>query len=155
MFVRVVRVHASGEFYSAEYVRKWIIIANLNPNITFFAYTRSWSDPDVYKELKVLARLPNFILWWSCDRETGPPPRIRGVRRAYMSTSDEDTPRFRVDLVFRDNPKTIRKWIKGTLVCPEENGVTKTTCSLCQLCFKRDAIPRKEKQKRDRKERKT
>lgn len=144
MFVRVVRVHASGEFYSEEYVRKWIEIVKRNPRITFYAYTRSWSDPDIYKALKELAKLPNFIMWWSCDRATGAPPRNRGIRRAYLAISDDDIPRFKVDLVFRNNTRTTMKWMEGALVCPAENGVTNTTCSLCQLCFKRDAIPRKE-----------
>lgn len=143
LFARVVRVHASGEFYSEEYVRKWISIVKQNPRIVFYAYTRSWSDPDVYEALKDLAKLPNFIMWWSCDRATGAPPRNRGVRRAYLMLSDDDIPKFQVDLVFRNNTKTVMKWVKGTLVCPPENGVTETTCSLCQLCFKRDAIPKR------------
>ena len=142
LFVRVVRVHASGEFYNEEYVRKWISIVKANPRVTFYAYTRSWSDPDTYEALKELSRLPNFIMWWSCDRATGAPPRIKGVRRAYLSVSDADVPKFKVDLVFRNNPKTVKKWVKGALVCPAENGVTETTCSLCQLCFKQNAIPK-------------
>jgi hypothetical protein len=149
LFARVVRVHASGEFYSEEYVRKWIIIAKQNPRIVFYAYTRSWADPAIYRALKELAKLPNFIMWWSCDRATGAPPRDAGIRRAYLSIADDDVPKFKVDLVFRDRPKSIKKWVAGALVCPPENGVTKTTCSLCQLCFKRDAIPRKEENARD------
>jgi hypothetical protein len=142
LFARVVRVHASGEFYSEEYVRKWIEIVKRTPQVTYYAYTRSWADPEVYPALKELARLPNFIMWWSCDRATGAPPVVAGVRRAYLSIADDDTPRFKVDLVFRNNSKTVMKWLNGALVCPPENGVTKTTCSQCQLCFKRDAIPR-------------
>jgi hypothetical protein len=137
------------EFYSEEYVRKWIIIAKQNPRIVFYAYTRSWADPAIYRALKELAKLPNFIMWWSCDRATGAPPRDAGIRRAYLSIADDDVPKFKVDLVFRDRPKSIKKWVAGALVCPPENGVTKTTCSLCQLCFKRDAIPRKEENARD------
>ena len=142
MFARVVRVHASGEFYSEEYVRKWIAITKQHPKVTFYAYTRSWSDPDVYPALLELAKQPNFIMWWSCDRATGAPPRIQGIRRAYLAISDEDIPKFKVDLVFRNNSKTVKKWVGGAFVCPPENGVTDTTCSLCQICFKRDAVPR-------------
>lgn len=146
VFARVVRVHASGEFYSAEYVRKWITIAKRSPRVTFFAYTRSWRDPDIYEELKELAKLPNFVLWWSCDHETGAPPRIKGVRRAYLMVSDEDVPRYHVDLVFREKTDTVMKWVNSALVCPPENGVTQNvTCSVCQLCFSNKQIPRKEK----------
>lgn len=143
LFARVVRVHASGEFYSEEYVRKWIRIVKQNPNVVFYAYTRSWSDPDVLVALKELAKLPNFIMWWSCDRATGAPPRTPGVRRAYLMIADTDIPKFKVDLVFRENSKTIMKWVDDTLVCPTENGATETTCSQCQLCFKRAPMPRK------------
>jgi len=142
VFARIVRVHASGEFYNAEYVRKWISIANRNPKITFYAYTRSWRDPDIYEALKDLAKVPNFVLWWSCDRETGAPPRIKGVRRAYLMLNDEDVPKFAVDLVFREKTKTVMKWVNGALVCPPENGVTNTTCSRCQMCFNGKEMPK-------------
>lgn len=143
LFARVVRVHASGEFYNAEYVHKWIEIAKRNPNIVFYAYTRSWRDPEIYEALKDLAKVPNFVLWWSCDKETGAPPRIKGVRRAYLMLDDSDIPKFQVDLVFREQTKTVMKWVKGALVCPPENGVTNTSCSMCQLCFKNVNMPRK------------
>jgi hypothetical protein len=145
VFARVVRVHASGEFYSDEYVRKWVTIAKRNPKVVFFSYTRSWRDPDVYLALKELAALPNFVLWWSCDKETGAPPRLKGVRRAYLMTDDDDVPRYGVDLVFREKTQTTMKWVKDALVCPPENGVTENvTCSVCQLCFNTDKhIPKR------------
>lgn len=36
-----VRVHASGDFYSVEYARKWAEIARQCPSVTFYAYTKS------------------------------------------------------------------------------------------------------------------
>lgn len=142
MFARIVRVHASGDFYSEEYVRKWIEITRRSPGITFFAYTRSWNKPEVLVALRELARMPNFVMWWSCDRETGAPPITPGVRRAFLMTSNSDLPKFKVDLVFRSQHRTVMKWVKEALVCPVENGVTTTTCSRCQLCFKREPMPR-------------
>lgn len=38
---KYVRVHDSGDFYSQEYLNKWKVIAINNPNITFYAYTKS------------------------------------------------------------------------------------------------------------------
>lgn len=38
-----VRVHDSGDYYSLEYARKWIAIANANPEATFYSYTKSVS----------------------------------------------------------------------------------------------------------------
>lgn len=142
-YPRVIRIHAGGEFYSPEYTEKWYRIVKANPNITFFAYTRSWRDPPTYAVLKKLAKLHNMVLWWSCDKETGPPPKIQNVRRAYLQINPEDIPKFHVDLFFRDKPKTVAKFINGSLVCPAENGVTETTCSKCQLCFTRRNMPRK------------
>ena len=36
-----IRIHDSGDFYSREYLQKWITIANDNPNVNFYAYTKS------------------------------------------------------------------------------------------------------------------
>lgn len=36
-----VRIHASGDFYSIEYARKWAEIARQCPSVTFYAYTKS------------------------------------------------------------------------------------------------------------------
>ena len=38
-----VRIHASGDFYSIEYARKWAEIARQCPSVTFYAYTKSVS----------------------------------------------------------------------------------------------------------------
>lgn len=35
-----IRIHSSGDFYSREYVNKWIQIARLNPQVTFWGYTK-------------------------------------------------------------------------------------------------------------------
>jgi hypothetical protein len=143
LFVRVLRVHASGEFYDEPYVRKWIAIAKATPRVKYFAYTRSWRKPELVEALKELAKLPNVILWWSCDRESGPPPVVKGVRRAYLMVDNDDVPGYKVDLIFRHKTSKVLKWVKDTLVCPAENGITKMTCSKCQLCFKRNPVPRK------------
>ena len=36
-----VRIHDSGDFYSVKYLQKWIQIAEFNPSIIFYAYTKS------------------------------------------------------------------------------------------------------------------
>lgn len=38
---QAIRIHDSGDFYSKEYLLKWIEIANINPNVNFYAYTKS------------------------------------------------------------------------------------------------------------------
>jgi hypothetical protein len=36
-----VRIHDSGDFYSIEYLLKWVDIANTNKEVIFYAYTKS------------------------------------------------------------------------------------------------------------------
>ena len=38
---KAVRIHASGDFFNQQYFNMWINICNKNPNIEFWAYTKS------------------------------------------------------------------------------------------------------------------
>ena len=40
--VDFLRIHDSGDFYSKTYIQKWFTIANNNPNVNFYAYTKSF-----------------------------------------------------------------------------------------------------------------
>lgn len=141
----VVRVHASGDFYSPAYVAAWALAARRNPNTSFFWYTRSWRTPGMLKSLIRLASLPNVFGWWSEDRDTGPSPETPGVRVAFLVIAEPDAALVddRADIVFRDK-KHLKlvghalKRINGKLVCPVEQGVERKaeiTCSLCSICF--------------------
>ena len=152
-FVRVMRVHVSGDFFSPDYIHKWLAIVKRSPLRRFFAYTRSWRLDDMLPSLIRLAAEPNFNMWWSIDRETGPAPIIRGIRRAYMAIDDTDAENAPddCDLVFRADRGTIMKRANGIQVCPPENGVTtavKINCSKCGICWhdkgtqwERDLLP--------------
>lgn len=39
--VGAVRIHDSGDYYSKEYLNKWIEIAKINPDVIFYSYTKS------------------------------------------------------------------------------------------------------------------
>jgi len=148
-YIRYVRVHASGDFDSNEYINKWITIVTRRPDTMFWAYTRSWSElaatragEDMLPKLLVLARKPNFQLWFSCDAATGVPPKRVNVRRAYMAQHDNDIPRYDVDLMFRVKRTTKMITMGNKYVCPSERqrkpeGAKKVTCRDCQLCFDR------------------
>lgn len=60
------RVHASGDFYSEEYVGKWIQIAKKCPDTIFRTTTRR---RDLTNKIKELNSLPNFIVRESLDYE--------------------------------------------------------------------------------------
>ncbi len=149
-FVRVLRIHVGGDFYSVDYTRKWQQIVKARPDIQFFGYTRSWRVDAILPELIALSRRPNMSLWWSIDRATGPAPAIRGIRRAYMAVNDVDASLAPddCDLVFRVNRGTVLKRANGVLVCPPENGQppgrldTKITCSRCGICWKKNKASR-------------
>ena len=145
-YVRIMRVHVSGDFYHLDYVRKWLDIVRQSRNQQFFAYTRSWREEPMLQELVKLSREDNFELWWSMDLETGQAPYVSGIRRAYMAIDDVDAKNAPpdCDLVFRDKPKTKMIKANGVAVCPVENGnktQRKITCSTCGLCW-RSRLPR-------------
>ncbi len=136
--VHTLRIHVSGDFFSADYARKWLAIARRSPHTTFYAYTRSWRVQEIAPALEELARLRNVRLWYSCDAETGLPEKIApGIRLAYLQTAAEDIPTG--DLVFRTESlrATPARRIGLSLVCPRETGhphATAITCTSCRRC---------------------
>jgi hypothetical protein len=38
--IKVVRIHSSGDFFSKTYFQAWVEVAKVNPEITFFGYTK-------------------------------------------------------------------------------------------------------------------
>jgi hypothetical protein len=147
---KIVRLHPSGDFYSAGYVRRWASIARMCRDTLFYAYTRSWRVPSVRPAVADLARMPNVRVWYSIDRDTGlPKGPPRPVRLAYLAADAADAPPPEADLVFRDGWRTAAKQIRsaGVLVCPVENGTNKPlTCEACRLCFDPEKDPREYKE---------
>lgn len=148
--IRVVRIHTSGDFYAAAYVARWAAVARSCPDTSFFAYTRTWRDAAILPGLAELAQTPNVWLWFSEDRDTGRPPAVPRVRRAYLLAAGEaeaDVPPD-ADLVFRvplprrpGRPQAYARPAKranAVLICPKEQGIPRRvapTCSSCRICF--------------------
>ena len=136
----VVRIHVSGDFFSADYVRAWSLVAEAHPRVTFFAYTRSWRSGDIRPALDSFAVLSNVRLWFSADRETGLPTDLPyGVRVAWLETAREEVVPDGVDLVFR--PRRLRRRpnsrVPLSLVCPADvnQPEKKVTCGSCGNCW--------------------
>lgn len=140
-YVRVLRTHVAGDFYSAAYVAKWLEIVRAMPDTVFYAYTRSWRVESIFPPLLQLAEQKNFHMWWSIDRETGPAPCVPGIRTAYLAIDDVDalSAPDDVDLIFRDKGKIPLAHVNGVMVCPVENKIPehhkRHTCSSCGVCF--------------------
>jgi hypothetical protein len=135
---RVVRVHVSGDFYSREYAEKWLEVVRRCPDVTFYAYTRSWRVEAILPVLAELAGLENFRLWFSADADTGAPPEVEGARVAWLMQDAEEVIED-ADLIFRDKPlrKVKARRIGLTLVCPTENGSNvHSDCGTCKVCWK-------------------
>lgn len=43
MLNKYVRIHDSGDFFSEEYLKMWLLIAELTPQVTFYCYTKEVS----------------------------------------------------------------------------------------------------------------
>jgi hypothetical protein len=147
-FIRVVRLHSGGDFFSRRYARKWLWVMRRLRRVRFFFYTRCWRVPEIRPELEAMAALPNCFAWYSCDAETGVPTSLPPrVRLAWLQTSKDDPPPAGVDLIFRDHAlrrKPVTPLQPLARVCPEQDGVersTPVTCQQCQSCFREPARP--------------
>jgi len=132
----VLRLHGAGDFYDAEYCRKWLSIIRRVPRPRFFGYTRSWKIPEIAAVLEEMASLRCVRLWYSFDDEMQPPERTpKGVRLAYLQTSDRPPPRS-AQLVFRT--RKLRRLPSLPTVCASETPEGKqagVTCGSCGRCF--------------------
>ena len=104
------RIHAGGDFYSAEYIAKWVEIARRVPGIKFWAYTRSWNIAELLPALEVLRAVPNVQLFASFDSTMPMPPR---TWRQAGEAGDSRAGRF---------------------ICPVQTGA-KASCKECKYCF--------------------
>lgn len=119
------RWHVSGDILNIKYLYNMKKIMETFPNITFYAYTRSWADPTWLPHLNILRKLPNFTLFASLDndhiaRNVFPP---KDWRVAYMGTWASSTP-MKMKLI--NCPEQAKKTLNGV----------KMTCETCGFCFK-------------------
>lgn len=111
-----IRIHASGDFYSAPYTWQWFVALAMRPDVRAWAYTRSWSvdDPGLLAELERLRSLPNVELFASIDDTmTATPPA--GWRRAFVIPHGAEPP-------------------ERALVCPQQT-MAMSDCVDCSYCI--------------------
>src|SRR5205814_1572231 len=61
------RIHTSGDFYSADYIHAWRVALSLRPDVTAWCYTRSWSVTRLLPALERLRELANVQVFASVD----------------------------------------------------------------------------------------
>ena len=102
------RLHVIGDFYSVEYVEKWIEIANTLPKVIFFGSTRSWRCEFLSEALKRFRDLPNVYIKASIDWTDNLDPFSCGWR--VWSVEGQGVP------------------------CPHDLGLV-DNCAVCQRCW--------------------
>lgn len=161
------RIHVSGDFFSVEYIQKWKQIAKARPDVTFYAYTRSWRVSELWNAIQQLASLKNVNVNLSVDDETGIPiiENAQNFRWCFLTNDDSAPDDLRAtDIVFRskhnaqpgnhqwkrkkaekngqdpDSVAPLLHRIAGAVVCPFERGQKlpeNFSCSRCRLCIKK------------------
>lgn len=132
----VIRIHASGDFYDAEYARKWLDVMRQSPKPRYYFYTRSYAIPQVAVVLEEMAGLDCCRVWYSCDAERRPESVPESVRLAYLQ-ADGDESTEDVDLVFR--VRRLRRRVPLALTCPHETPQgerTEVNCGSCGKCYR-------------------
>ena len=107
------------------------------PDVTCWAYTRSWRVPSLLPFLEDLRMLLNVQLFASMDKShTDMPPK--GWRRAWIDGDSRAGTPQQVQ-AHMDDPVTHNLVTfdgAPSYVCPEETG-RKNNCAECQYCFAR------------------
>lgn len=144
---KLLRIHVSGDFSTYDYIVNWIAQLAKRPDVTAWAYTRSWRVPGLVPALEALRALPNMQLFASMDASTPDLPPL-GWRRAWIlrTTPKNGWPvESRLDLsrqyrmtpqgaTFGDLLTRVAMDDTASYVCPEETGV-KRNCQECRYCF--------------------
>ncbi len=131
---KLFRIHWDGDFFSEEYAVAWAAVIEMNPDVQFWAYTRSdFAVP-------ILADIPNLALYFSTDsanRVLGIKLKKQyGVKLAYLANTFAEG---------KDDFKKLQE--KSPIPCPENNRKVKliseqgSACVLCSQCvFARNDI---------------
>ena len=94
----LLRIHDSGDFYSEEYLDKWIQLAQLNPKVQFYAYTKmvelvkSKQLPNNFTIIFSLGGKQDNLINQSADRHSRVFESLEQLQAAgYIDTSHDDT----------------------------------------------------------------
>lgn len=125
-----VRIHSSGEIETKEELLKWFDVANENPSIPFYVYTKAY---DVLDEVMLLYKIKkleipkNFFINISIWHEVG--------KKCYDTW--KSNPQIRA-FVYHDG-YDYGENLKMDIMCPAYNSKGKMdhrfTCDTCKICY--------------------
>ena len=117
-----VRLHSSGDFYSVPYISFWKSIIELNDDIDFWGYTRSWVIKEFVGYLEGLRMLPNVNLFAAYDENMEIlPPVDTWMKSIVCSELDDLLSSYSAAEYF---------------ICPEQLCLI-PNCASCGFCMKK------------------
>jgi len=130
------RIHWDGDFFSREYASAWANVVRRNPDVTFWVYTRSFTNS--LNVIDLIADIPNLSVYLSVDVANEEwADVIIAEYPSVMVASLSDT---------MDNAAKVIERVRGTnrpgAKCPELIGAIPLislkggACFTCQLCPK-------------------
>lgn len=113
-----IRIHSSGDFFSKKYIVFWKDIILQNPDVYFWAYTRSWTVDELIEDIKELDELNNMKLILSWDETMVRP--LDGFPKSIVYDSN-----YEISIALKENDGT---------VCPEQYSLV-SSCADCGICI--------------------
>lgn len=134
---KLIRIHVSGDFDSILYIVNWHLRLLNRPDVTVWAYTRSWRVPELLPALELFRTLPNLQLFASMDVSAKEMPPA-GWRIAWI----DGDPRAGVPVGLEAHSPASWHGFQllrtetdtKTLICPEETKSV-ANCEECGYCF--------------------
>lgn len=121
-----VRIHEAGDFFSIEQIAMWQEIAKQNPDVVFWAYTRSDLQPSLTEALQDLASIDNVHLRASFDPTTSADGIV---------LSRNGLPGAIVVGKKHNGKRTGPERVAGAVNCPEQTTNGEIGCADCGLCW--------------------
>ena len=130
------RIHWDGDFFSREYASAWAYVIRAFPQVTFWAYTRSFTDK--LNVVDILVGIPNLALYLSVDTVNEEWAReiiaeYPDIRIAALSTTFANAGEVIIDLRGSTKPGAKCPELTGSIPLISEKG---GACFACQLCPK-------------------
>jgi hypothetical protein len=125
--IKTLRIHASGDFYSMEYLTAWLEIINQFPEINFFAYTKSFQGSDLIQP-KNLNIIDSFV-------------EVDGVK--YLNYAEyhiikrirQETKAIICPVTKGGYLKKLHRKNKDSVQYQKGLKLSKITCSECEFCI--------------------